>query len=125
MPKEPPEVPKGSIVLIDYPFADLFGEELRPARVLYEGYLDVTAAAITSEIPQKLLPTDLPIFQRTPSFEGTGLKKDSILLIDKMATIEKTFIKGILGEADADLRLWVNTKIAQFLMFDDGPVNGL
>jgi len=124
MPEEPPEVPKGSIVLIDFPFTDLFGEKLRPALVLYEGYLDVTSAAITSEIPQKLLPTDLPIFQRTPSFEGTGLKKDSILLIDKMATIEKTFIKGILGEANADLRRRVNTKIAQFLMFDDGPVNG-
>jgi len=67
----------------------------------------------------------LPIFQRTPSLEGTGLKKDSILLIDKMATVENTFIKGILGEANADLRLRVNTKIAQFLMFDDGPVNGL
>ncbi|RQW77162.1 MAG: type II toxin-antitoxin system PemK/MazF family toxin [Methanothrix sp.] len=125
MPEEPLEVPKGSIVLVDFPFTDLFGAKLRPALVLYEGYLDVTAAAITSEIPQKLLPTDLLIFQRTPSFEGTGLKEDSIILIDKIATIEKTFIKGILGEANADLRRRVNTKIAQFLMFDDGPANGL
>jgi len=119
MPEEPPEIPKGSIVLIDFPFTDLFGEKLRPALVLYEGYLDVTAAAITSEIPQRLLPTDLLIFRWTPSFEGTGLKKDSILLIDKIATIEKTFIKGILGEANSDLRRRVDAQIAQFLMFND------
>ncbi len=76
MPEEPPRVPKGSIVLIDFPFTDLFGEKLRPALVRW-----------------------------APYFEGTGLKKDSILLIDKIATIEKTFIKAyserpkpILGE---------------------------
>jgi len=116
-------VPKGSIILIDFPFTDLFGEKLRPALVLYEGYLDVTVAAITGEIPQKLLLTDLLILQWMPSFEGTGLKKDSVILMDKIATLEKTFIKGILGEADADLKRRVNTKIVQCMMFDDVLAN--
>jgi mRNA interferase MazF len=115
----PPRVPKGSIILIDFPFTDLYGEKLRPALVLYEGYLDVTVAAITSEIPKKLLLTDLPILEWMSYFEATGLKMNSIILIDKIATLEKTFIRGILGEADADLKRRVNTKIAQCLMFDD------
>lgn len=119
MSEAPPRVPQGSIILIDFPFTDLFGEKLRPALVLHEGYLDVTVAAITSEIPQRLLPTDLPIFEWMDSFEDTGLKKDSIILIDKIATIEKTFIKGILGEADAYLKRLVNAKIAHCLMFKD------
>jgi mRNA interferase MazF len=89
MLEAPPRVPKGSIILIDFPFTDLSGEKLRPALVLYEGYLDVTAAAITSEVPQKLLQTDLPILQGMDSFKNTGLKQDSIILIDKIATIEK------------------------------------
>jgi mRNA interferase MazF len=119
MLEAPPRVPKGSIILIDFPFTDLSGEKLRPALVLYEGYLDVTAAAITSEVPQKLLQTDLPILQGMDSFKNTGLKQDSIILIDKIATIEKTFIKGILGEADADLKRRVNAKIVRCLMFND------
>jgi mRNA-degrading endonuclease toxin of MazEF toxin-antitoxin module len=76
-------------------------------------------AAITSEIPQRLLLTDVPILQWMHSFENTGLKTDSVILIDKIATLEKTFIKGILGEADADLKRRVNTKIIQCLMFND------
>ncbi len=119
MSEAPPIVPKGSIILIDFPFSDLYGQKLRPALVLYEGYLDVTVAAITSEIPKILLLTDLPIFKGVSSFEATGLKKTSIILIDKIATIEKTFIKGILGEADSDLKRQVNAKIVQCLMFND------
>jgi len=53
MSEAPPIVPKRSIILIDFPFSDLYGEKLRPALVLYEGYLDVTVAVITSEIPQR------------------------------------------------------------------------
>jgi len=112
-------VPKGSIVLIDFPFTDLYGSKLRPALVICEGYLDVTVAAITSEIPRRLLPTDLLILECTPSFRATGLKSTSIILIDKIATLEKTFIKGILGGADDDLKRRINVKIAQCLMFDD------
>lgn len=119
MCEEPPQVLKGSIILINFPFTDLYGEKLRPALVLYEGYLDVTVAAITSEIPQKLLLTDLPILYGTSSFEATGLKHTSIILLDKIATLEKTFITGILGEADADLKRQVNAKIVKCLMFND------
>jgi hypothetical protein len=50
------------------------------------------------------------------------LKAESWLLIDKIATLEKTFVVGILGEADEDLKREVNEKIAQCLMFNDVPV---
>jgi mRNA interferase MazF len=115
-PGVPPNVPKGSIILIDFPFTDLIGEKLRPALVLYEGYLDATVACITSEIPKTLLQSDLLVSRGTPSFINTGLKKDSVILMDKIATLEKTFIRGILGEADGDLKQAVNEKIVQCLM---------
>jgi len=47
------------------------------------------------------------------------LKEESWLLIDKISTLEKTFIVGILGEADDNLKREVNEKIVQCLMFDD------
>jgi len=119
MAEEPQNVPKGSIILIDFPFTDLSGEKLRPALVLYEGYLDVTAACITGEIPKILMHSDLMISRGTSSFINAGLNKDSVLLMDKIVTLEKTFIRGILGEADNDLKQKVNAIIAKCLMFND------
>jgi len=45
-------------------------------------------------------------------------------LIDKIATLEKMFIEGILGRADDDLKRAVNAKVAECLMFNDIPPQG-
>lgn len=119
----PPKIPKGSIILIRFPFTDFSSEKLRPALVLYEGYLDVTVAYITGEIPSKLLPSDLLISPGTSSFINAGLKEKSVLAIDKIMVIDKKYIEGILGRADDDLKWNVNMKIAQCLMFTDAPVS--
>lgn len=91
--------------------------------VLYEGYLDVTVAYITGEIPGKLLPSDLLISPGTSSFTNAGLKEKSVLAIDKIMILDKKCIEGILGAADDDLKREVNMKIAQCLMFTDAPVS--
>jgi hypothetical protein len=39
--------------------------------------------------------------------------------MDKLVTLEKTFIRGILGEADNDLKQKVNAIIAKCIMFND------
>jgi hypothetical protein len=74
---EPPKVPKGSIVLAWFTYTDFSYEKLRPVLVLYEGYLDVTIAYISCQIPAKLLPTDLLI----PPGTSAGLKEPSVLSI--------------------------------------------
>jgi mRNA interferase MazF len=112
-------VPKGRTILIHFPFTDLSSTKLRPALVIYEGHLDVTIAPMTTQRPHPPLPSDLLIRKGTPSFEAAGLKEESWLLIDKISTLEKTFIAGILGEADDNLKREVNEKIVQCLMFDD------
>jgi len=83
--------------------------------VIYEGYLDVTVAYISGQIPAKLLPTDLLI----PTGTSAGLKELSILSIDKVVMLVKEKVEGILGEADDNLKREVNAKIAQCLMFHD------
>lgn len=115
-------VPKGSTILIHFPFSDLSSTKLRPALVLFEGNLDVTVAAMSTQRPDPPLPTDLLIRAGTPSFRETRLKKESWLLIDKIATLEKKFVEGILGEADNDLKREVNAKLTQCLIFNDIPV---
>jgi len=92
--------------------------------VLYEGYLDVTIAPMTTRRPDPPLSSDLVIRKAATSFKATGLKKESWLLIDKIATLEKMFIEGILGRADDDLKRAVNAKVAECLMFNDIPPQG-
>jgi hypothetical protein len=77
----PPKIPKGNIILVRFPYTDFSAEKLRPALVLYEGYLDITVAYITGQIPTKLLPSDLLISPGTPSFTNAGLKENSVLSI--------------------------------------------
>ncbi len=119
----PLEIPKGSIILVRFPYTDFSAEKLRPALVLYEGYLDVTVAYITGEIPARLLPSDLLIIPGTSSFTNAGLKEESVLAIDKIMILDKKRVEGILGAADDDLKREVNMKIAQCLMFTDAPVS--
>lgn len=117
-----PRVPKGSIVLVHFPFTDLSSTKLRPALVLYEGHLDVTIAPMTTQRPDPPLPSDLLIRKGTTSFRTAGLKEESWLLIDKIATLEKMFVEGILGRADDELKREVNAKINECLMFNDVSV---
>ena len=90
--------------------------------VLYEGYLDVTVAYISGQIPAKPLPSDLLILPGTPSYTNAGLKEPSVLSIDKIMIIDKTKSEGIIGLADNDLKQKVNAKISDCLMFNDIPV---
>jgi len=87
--------------------------------VLYEGYLDVTVAYISGQIPAKPLPSDLLILPGTSSYTNTGLKEPSVLSIDKIMILDKKKSEGIIGVADDDLKREVNLKITQCLMFND------
>jgi mRNA interferase MazF len=122
MSGEPPKTPKGSIILAWFPYTDFSGEKLRPALVLYEGYLDVTVAYISGQIPAKPLPTDLLILTGTSSYTNAGLKEPSVLSIDKIMILDKKKSEGIIGVADDDLKREVNLKITQCLMFNDVSV---
>jgi mRNA interferase MazF len=119
MSREPPKTPKGSIILVWFPYTDFSAEKLRPALVLCEGYLDITVVYITGQIPAKLLPSDLLILPGTSSYTNAGLKETSVLSIDKIMILDKKYSEGIIGVADDDLKRKVNTKIAQSIMFKD------
>ena len=45
-------------------------------------------------------------------FPESGLKVDSVIRLDKVATILKDLMVGELGELDDDLRAEVNAKLA-------------
>ncbi len=83
---------KGDIVLIPFPFTDLSGSKLRPAVILASIKLDVTVCFITSQ-SQRVELTDVHI---KPNL-ANGLKLESIVRTSKIATLDKSLAKGLLG----------------------------
>ncbi|WP_026632984.1 type II toxin-antitoxin system PemK/MazF family toxin [Dyadobacter alkalitolerans] len=97
---------KGDIVLITFPFTDLSSGKLRPAVVLAESTLDLTVCFITSQLGWQET-TDVPLNPSTVS----GLRKMSLVRTSKIATLDRTLAKGLLGKlSDAELS-YLDTKL--------------
>ena len=69
-------------------------------------------AYISSAIPSTISSEDVLVLQSRSSFGGTGLLSDSVIMLDKLATIEKALVIRILGEVDDDLKEEINPKLA-------------
>jgi mRNA interferase MazF len=104
---------KGDIVLISFPFTNLKGSKRRPAVILYKGELDVIVSFITSKVKWEE-NTDLLI---APD-QLNGLKKPSLIRIDKIATLEIKLIIGKIGEVGEGKIFELNSKLKQLLALD-------
>lgn len=101
---------KGQIALISFPFTHLSGDKVRPVIILAEDKHDVTVCFITSKIGWQEV-TDIMIVPTALN----GLKKQSLIRTSKIATLDKSLIKGILGSLlDSEL-LELNNKLIQIL----------
>lgn len=76
------------------------GSKIRPAIVLLVTTLDITLAFVTTQLQWKE-STDI-LLKPTPL---NGLKKESLVRLSKLATVDRTLAEGRLGElANADLQ---------------------
>jgi mRNA interferase MazF len=87
---------KGDIVLITFPFTDLSGTKLRPAVVLIDSPEDITVCFITTQTQWQ----ENNDFLINPT-STNGLRKASLIRINKIATLDKTLAKGLLGNLDS------------------------
>ena len=106
---------RGKIVLVPFPFTDLTAAKLRPALVIYEGEKDAVVAFISSKIPSELSEVDILTTRGYPGFRRTGLKAESVIRLDKIATVLKDLILGELGELDEELKKEVNQKLKRIM----------
>ena len=102
---------KGKIVLVPFPFTDLTAAKLRPALVIYEGEKDVVLSFISSKIPLNSSNVDIILRKSHSGFKKSGLKLESVIKLDKIATVLKDLIIGELGELDGEIRSEVNQKL--------------
>jgi len=85
---------KGDLVLAHIPFTDFSGEKLRPGLVLVPGNADVILAFITTQIDKHDSTSILISPNETPS---TGLKKDSLIRLNRITTLSKNILVGKIG----------------------------
>ena len=101
---------KGDIVLITLPFTDLSGSKLRPAVVLVDTPLDLTVCFVTTQIAWQEI-TDVLL---APTL-ANGLRKPSLIRTSKIATIDRTLAKGLLGRLSGQEVVELNIKLKQLL----------
>jgi hypothetical protein len=61
-------------------------------------------AFISSKIPPEPYNVHVLLNKKVPSFKLSGLKRDSVIQLNKLATIDKSLIEGEFGEIDSDLK---------------------
>lgn len=101
---------KGDIVLIPFPYTDLTGNKNRPALVLISSEKDITVSFISTQIHLKEY-YDILI---RPS-NTNGLKKESLLRLSKIATLDKDLALGLLGRIDKSYLQLINSNLKSIL----------
>lgn len=100
---------KGDIVLVPFPFTDLSGQKVRPALILHTESKgeDCIVAFLSSLKPKRTSFFDLSVVASSHN----GLKVNSIVKVNKLATLQKRIIIGQLGRIESIYVLQVNKKL--------------
>ncbi len=104
---------KGDIVLITFPFTDLTGSKLRPAVILVDSTLDLTVCFVTTQL-ERQETTDVPLIPNS----SNGLRKQSLIRTSKIATLDKTLAKGLLGRLASNELADLNDKLKTLLLLN-------
>jgi mRNA interferase MazF len=110
---------KGDIILVPFPFTDLSGSKLRPALVLVEEGDDVVAAFI-STILRERFESDYFVKMN----EKNCLRKDSLIKLNKLATLSHDLIKGKIGELSTDDLKETDKKLMDLFKLKPEPNQG-
>ena len=103
---------KGDIVLIPFPFSDLTGNKNRPAIVLIDSLDDVTICFITTQLKWQ---SDFDVIVQPTKLNG--LKKTSLIRLNKIATVDKELIIGLLGQLDNTYTRQLDDNLIKLLKF--------
>ncbi len=105
---------KYRVVLVPFPFDDLYSSKVRPAVCLTEPideYRHVVLAFITSRVSAKPLATDLVLDSRDSEFVTTGLRVSSTLRLHRLMTVTTALIRRELGQLSPRLQAQVSNRL--------------
>lgn len=105
------------VVLVLFPFTDLSASKQRPALIISSTkfnrvFRDVIIVAITSHIEPRVLEHTEYRLNKTEN-SAAGLPKPSVIKLAKIATIDQSLIRKILGQLPRPSMKHVVSKISQ------------
>ena len=109
---------RGTIILAKFPFTDLTSAKRRPGIVVSANINhtdDVIIAFISSVIPSEIGSMDYLITEDHKDFTTTGLKKNSVIKLNKLATVNLSVITGEIGTVSESTMQQVNKCLAKAL----------
>lgn len=103
---------RGDIVLIPFPFSDLSGQKIRPALVLSKPLKgsDIIVVFITTKHK-----SDKNFAITVNPTKQNGIKLKSVIVCDKIATLDKKIVLGCIGKLEPLLQSEVNEALTQVL----------
>ncbi len=90
----------GDIILIRFPFTALSQTKVRPALVITrtkDKYKDLVICAISSVVPDKVGERELLISKTEKWFNQTGLRVNSVVKVDRLATLREMDVITKIG----------------------------
>ncbi len=96
---------RGTIVLSLFPFTDLTASKRRPVVIVSvdsPSNNDFIVAFISSVVPYDLEPTDLLFSRKHKDFKRSGLKRDSVIKLSKLATLNLSILSGEIGSVSKE-----------------------
>ncbi|MDO8492025.1 MAG: type II toxin-antitoxin system PemK/MazF family toxin [bacterium] len=107
---------RGSVALVPFPFTDLSGAKVRPAVVVSEKLKGADVILIfISSITKNQNGFDVLISEKSSDFKKTGLKTESLVKCDKIATLEKKVLLGEIGILPPNTMQEISKKLKQIL----------
>lgn len=115
----------GEIVHAAFPFTDLTSVKRRPCLVLAQcdSPEDFLVAFITSvpDVPRSARA--VAVDPTHPEWRRTGLKKPSLIRVDKLTTLHFSVISGAIGAMPADVMRSVRERLHALLCLGVAPGN--
>jgi mRNA interferase MazF len=107
----------GEIVIAKFPFSSLESTKRRPCLVLAKGDLefDLIVAFITSTKVPTHYKYSIKISPLEKDFLKTGLKTESFIRVDKIATLHEGLISGAIGKVTPNIYKEVKERIKLLL----------
>lgn len=93
---------RGDVVRVLFPNSDLRTTKRRPALVIQSdqlktGLSQTVVAMITSNLVNAQNPSRVLVMKSSPEGQQSGLRLDSVVMTDNLATILETEIDSVLG----------------------------
>jgi mRNA interferase MazF len=109
-----PALPRGDVVLVPFPFADLTGNKVRPGVIISADPQgpELIVAFVTSVLTNRSSRgAEAELLRSDPEFRASGLKADSLIRLDKLVTLSRGVISRRLGVVGPVTRANVAAKL--------------